>query len=214
MLKENYLTPEKTLEIFNTAKNYSGNREFKLNRDRLGLIIVDMQEYFLKEMSHAFVPSAFKLIGKIIQLINTCKRFNIPIIFTKHINTKSNAGQMKRWWKNVIEKEDPLSEIHHMLDTNNCTIIEKTQYDPFYKTDLEKILNSQKVEQIIVCGVMTNLCCETVVRSSFVRGYEPFLPIDLTAAYNYAFHLSTIINLSFGFSVPSLSDQIFQAIEK
>ena len=101
-----------------------------------------------------------------------------------------------------------------MLDTNNCTIIEKTQYDPFYKTDLEKILNSQKVEQIIVCGVMTNLCCETVVRSSFVRGYEPFLPIDLTAAYNYAFHLSTIINLSFGFSVPSLSDQIFQAIEK
>jgi len=121
---------------------------------------------------------------------------------------------MKTWWKKFIEKQDPLSQIHKRFDTKNCKVVNKTQYDPFYQTDLESILRDSKTEQIIVCGVMTNLCCETVVRSSFVRGFEPFFPIDMTAAYNYQFHLSTIINLSFGFTMPVLSGQIFRALEK
>jgi nicotinamidase-related amidase len=47
---------------------------------------------------------------------------------------------------------------------------------------------------------MTNLCCETTVRSAFVKGFRPVLPIDATAAYNRQFHLATFKNLSFGFT--------------
>lgn len=214
MLKENYLTQEKSLEIYNISKKYSGKRALKLKPDRLILLIVDMQEYFLSMESNAFIPSAPAIVSRIKQLMDVCKKYNIPILFTKHINTNSNAKMMKSWWKNIIKKQNPLSEIHNKFNTNNCVIIEKTQYDPFYNTKLEKILLDYKTEQIIACGVMTNLCCETVTRSAFVRGFEPFLPIDMTAAYNYQFHLSTIINLSFGFTIPVLSEQIIRAIEE
>jgi isochorismate hydrolase len=213
MLKENYLTTAKSLEIFYTAKKYSRDRQLKLKPDRLVLLVVDMQEYFLRKDSNAFIPSAPVIVDRIIKLIDICKNKKIPIVFTRHINTISDAKMMKYWWKNLIEKNDPFNEIHNKFSTQNSTIVKKTQYDPFYETNLETILKDFNTEQIIICGVMTNLCCETVVRTAFVRGFEPFLPIDLTAAYNFQFHLSTIINLSFGFTIPVLSDQIFKALD-
>jgi isochorismate hydrolase len=78
-------------------------------------------------------------------------------------------------------------------------VIIKHQYDAFYQTDLEEYLRSKNVEQVIVSGLLANLCCETTARSAFVRGFEVFFPIDATAAYNREFHLSTFRNLGFGF---------------
>ncbi len=78
-------------------------------------------------------------------------------------------------------------------------IITKNQYDAFYQTDLEEYLRSKNVEQVIISGLLPNLCCETTARSAFVRGFEVFFPVDATAAYNRDFHLSTFRNLGFGF---------------
>jgi isochorismate hydrolase len=213
MLKENYLTTAKSLEIYNTAKKFSRDRQLKLKPDRLALLVVDMQEYFLRQDSNAFIPSAPVIFNRITRMIDICKNKKIPIIFTRHINTISDAKMMRNWWKNLLEENDPLNEIHNKLNTQNAIIIKKTQYDPFYNTNLETILKDFNTEQILICGVMTNLCCETVVRTAFVRGFEPFLPIDLTAAYNFQFHLSTMINLSFGFTIPVLSNHVFRALD-
>jgi len=78
-------------------------------------------------------------------------------------------------------------------------IINKNQYDAFYNTDLEQFLRSKNIEQVIISGLLANLCCETTARSAFVRGFEVFFPVDATAAYNRDFHLSTFRNLDFGF---------------
>lgn len=216
MRKEPYFTPDnidqKALEILNASKRYSRIRPMRLKENRVALLILDMQDFFLDEESHAFIPAAAAIIPKIIALKKICIEHKIPVIFTRHSNTEDDAQMMVRWWRDIIRKENPLSEIHEELNPRKCIIIEKTQYDSFYNTDLEPLLISQDIEQIIVCGVMTNVCCETTIRSAFVRGFEPFFPIDLTAAYNYVFHLSTIINLAFGVTSPLLSDQIIRAI--
>jgi nicotinamidase-related amidase len=78
-------------------------------------------------------------------------------------------------------------------------IFVKNQYDAFYHTDLEGYLRSKNLEQVIITGVLTNLCCETTARSAFVRGFGVFFPVDATATYNKEFHLSTFRNLGFGF---------------
>jgi isochorismate hydrolase len=216
MRKEPYFTSDnidqKALEILNASKRYSRIRPMRLKKNRMALLILDMQNFFLDEKSHAFIPAATAIIPKIITLKNICIDNGIPVIFTRHSNTDDDAQMMVRWWRDIIRKGNKLSGIYEELNPRNGIIIEKTQYDSFYNTDLEHLLISLEVEQLIVCGVMTNLCCETTVRSAFVRGFEPFFPIDLTAAYNYVFHLSTIINLAFGITSPILSDQIIKAI--
>ena len=93
----------------------------------------------------------------------------------------------------------------------NARIIDKSYYDAFYNSELEKILKSHHIEQLFITGVMAHLCCETTARSAFTRGFEVFFTIDGTATYNSAFHLGTLMNLAHGFAIPML---INEAIDK
>ncbi len=93
-----------------------------------------------------------------------------------------------------------MAALHEELNAPGDTILIKNQYDAFYDTELESILKENNVLYLVICGVMANLCCETTVRSAFVRGFRPVLPVDATAAYNREFHLATFRNLGFGFS--------------
>jgi isochorismate hydrolase len=135
---------------------------------------------------------------------------NLPVITTRHINSDENALMMARWWKEIIREENPLSEIITELDFPNALVIEKTQYDGFYQTSLEKRLREMGIVQLVVTGVMTHLCCETTSRSAFVRGFSVFIPIDATATYNEDFHFASFLNLSHGFAVPVLTEEILK----
>jgi bifunctional isochorismate lyase/aryl carrier protein len=166
------------------------------------LLILDMQKYFLCPESHAFVPSAPELIPCILQLAEVFQRMNLPVVFTRHLNTSLNSGMMGRWWNEVITAENPESEIHSAFNTSEATVLKKTQYDAFFRTGLDKLLKKQGVSTVVVTGVMTNLCCETTARSAFVRGYRVLMPVDGTATMNRELHLATTANLAHGFANP------------
>ena len=217
-MKEQYFTKDnifkKSLEIKNTVLKYSRKYKLLLKNENTALLVTDMQDFFLKSESHAFIPSAEAIINNINILIKTCEEFNIPVILTQHINNKENAAMMDVRWSDLITEENYLSEVSEKIICQNPLLVKKTQYDAFYKTNLERLLRKHNKSQIIICGLMTNLCCETTARSAFVRGFEIFMPIDTTAAYNFDFHLSTIKNLSYGFCQPILSNEIINEISK
>ena len=87
----------------------------------------------------------FKFIPRINKLIDTFTNNSLPIIFMRHINTIQNAGQMSKWWNDIITEENSLSGIDPNIKLSNDQIIKKTQYDAFYKTDLIEILKSNKI---------------------------------------------------------------------
>ena len=176
--------------------------------ERSALLVLDMQEYFLRPTSHAFIPSAPAILWNLQLLITNYRAANRPIIFTRHVNTDADAGMMSRWWRDVIRADSPDLAISSALDTSAGIIIEKPQYDAFYRTQLEEVLRSRGVEQIMVTGVMTHLCCETTARSAFVRGFEVFFCVDGTATYTEELHRSSLLNRSHGCAIPVMADDI------
>jgi bifunctional isochorismate lyase/aryl carrier protein len=172
------------------------------------LLILDMQDYFLEPNSHAFVPSGPVIIPNINALIEAFSGHNLPILFTRQLNTPEDAGVLKTWWHDMITADNPLSTITNLFDLSKGAVINKTQYDAFYHTGLESILRNYGVRQVVICGVMTHLCCETTARSAFVHGFEVFFTIDGTASYNQEFHQATLLNLSHGFATPILTREI------
>ena len=177
------------------------------------LLILDMQDYFLEPDSHAYIPSAAAILPNLKALIDAYALHRLPVIFTQHLNTPENAGSMKTWWHDLIAPQNSLSAITDQIDLSKGTLVQKTQYDAFYNTDLEDLLRGKNVRQVVICGVMTHLCCETTARSAFVRGFEVFFTIDGTATYNQDFHLATLMNLSHGFATPVLADDILTAVK-
>jgi len=189
-------------------------RPVRLIPKRSALLVLDMQEYFLDPASHAFVPSSPAILPGIKLLAIAYTRHELPVIYTKHINNLKNAGVMKIWWRDLLTSDNPLSEIAPALDPSNGYIIHKSQYDAFFSTNLEEVLRTHKVTQVVICGVMTHLCCESTARSAFVRGFEVFFPVDGTATYNQDFHLASLRNLSHGFAALVLVRDILREFEK
>jgi len=177
------------------------------------LLIIDMQRYFLDERSHAYVPSSSPVIPRIKELSNTFLKANLPVFLTRHLNNHQNAKLMREWWKDLITEENVFSEIIPELSLPSTMVIKKTQYDAFYDTILEDLLKEKGVKQLVITGVVTHLCCETTVRSAFVRGYKVFFPIDGTATYKEEFHWATFLNLSHGFATPVLIKELQKCLE-
>jgi isochorismate hydrolase len=210
MTKQRYFTAEsiekKSREMLEEVRELGA--KYELSPKHSALLILDMQRYFLEESSHACIPAAQAIISKIVELVESYYQRNLPIIFTRHLNSATDAKMMAKWWRDLIKKDDPLSNIIPEFDLSRGMIIEKSQYDAFYETRLEEILRQKGVTQVVVCGVMAHLCCETTARSAFVRGFEVFFTVNGTATYNERFHRATLLNLAHGFAVPVLVDEI------
>ena len=177
------------------------------------LLVLDMQEYFLREGSHAFVPSATAIIPGINKLITTFVENERPIVATRHINTPEDAGMMAKWWRDLINPQSAHSHYINIVKTPNTIFINKTQYDAFLDSSLEDVLRQRNIEQVVTCGVMTHLCCESTARSAFMRGFEVFFTVDGTATYNEELHRASLLTLSHGFAVPVLIDELLVDME-
>jgi len=181
--------------------------------DKAALLVLDMQEYFLHEDSHAFIPSAPAIVPGIGKLIAAFSGASYPIIATRHVNTPKDAKMMAKWWRDLINSQTAYSQYINIVESTQITPINKEQYDAFFHTQLETILHQQDIEQVIICGVMTHLCCETTARSAFMRGFEVFFTVDGTATYNEELHRASLLTLSHGFAVPVLIGELLAAME-
>ncbi len=70
------------------------------------------------------------------------------------------------------------------------------RFDAFQWTSLEPLLRGLGVRELAVCGVVTNLCVETTVRSAFMRDFPVTLLADCCAAKTRRLHDLSIEVLS------------------
>ena len=213
MNKELYFTTTsihlKAQEILASIESFHrGHGAVHFHPEVAALLVLDMQAYFLRDSSHAFIPSAVAIIPGIQALIRAFVTHQRPVIFTRHTNIPADAGQMALWWKDLLDPDTPDSKIIPELDTTTSVVLGKHQYDAFYGTELEEMLRADRVREVVITGVMTHLCCETTARSAFMRGINVFFSVDGTATYTEAFHRSSILNLAHGFAVPVMTEEI------
>lgn len=212
IMKEKYFTKDNIFKVSNKIKAeavpYNKYAGMPILSSNSCLLVLDMQNYFLFDSSHAFIPSAEAILPKVDKLIYYFEKKKRPVYFSQHWNNLENSMQMSKKWNSLLEKDNLYFEIYQHFNLENKIVFEKNQFDAFYKTIFETELKKNNIQQIVICGVMTHLCCETTVRSAFVRGFEPIFPIDTTATYNLKFHKNTFINLSHGFITPLLSEEL------
>ncbi len=215
-MKEDYFTEEsiddKSSDMLYDLRMQNNRRNIIFKPEESALLIIDAQKYFLDKTSHAYISGSLAIIPKIKSLLEVYNSMSFPVIMTQHINNEQNAEMLAVWWRDLITERDSMCEITTELHHKRVTIVKKAQYDAFYQTPLENILKEKGVTQVVITGVMTNLCCETTARSAFVRGFSVFFTVDGTATYNEEFHKATLLNLSYGFATPVLCRELINHI--
>ena len=67
-------------------------------------------------------------------------------------------------------------------------VIDKPGKGAFYATELERLLQNHGIENLLVCGVTTEVCVNTTVREANDRGYRCVVLADCCASYFPEFH--------------------------
>src|SRR5215475_13078889 len=67
-------------------------------------------------------------------------------------------------------------------------VIDKPGKGAFYQTELELVLRNRRIENLLVCGVTTEVCVNTTVREANDRGYRCIVLADCCASYFPQFH--------------------------
>lgn len=165
------------------------------NPKTTALLVIDMQNHF----SSLATP----ILKPLTSTITTCRHAAVPVIFTRHRHTTPlTPTPLTEWWPNdLIMDNTPASKLLPSIDVREeDMVVEKDTYSAFRGTRLEERLREMGVEEVIVTGVMTNLCCETTAREAFVRGFRVFFSTDATATICEEMQVATVVNLAYGFA--------------
>lgn len=189
--------------------------EMRLNRAASALLVVDMQRFFLDATSPTFTCGGGAILPTVQRLLDAFRRARRPVLFTRHVHHPDglDSGIMGWWWEGKCLEGSLESEIHPELAPRpGEKVIFKHRYSAFYNTDLETVLRCLKVEDVVIAGVMTNMCCESTARDAYYRDYRVFVPADGTGSISEEMHLASLLNLAFGFAYVTTGDTIAEQL--
>lgn len=191
--------------------------QMRLNLDKSALLVIDMQRFFLDPASPTFTCGGLAVLPTLKRLISVFRKADRPVIYTRHVHhpNRLDAGIMGWWWDGMCLEGSPESEVHaDITPLSNEKVILKHRYSTFYNTDLETVLRCLKIEDLVISGIMTNMCCESTARDAYYRDYRVFFLADGTGTINEEMHLASLLNLAFGFAYVTTTDEIIQQLQK
>ena len=192
------------------------------------LIVVDMQNTFLRPGAPVEVPEAREIVPNINKLNKSLRRLGVKIIWVTHAN--KNKEGISDWpgffdyfvSSNVREKTlrglEPNAEGQKLwgeleVESNDIKIF-KNRYSALIpgSSDLRNILHLNNIDTILIAGTKTNVCCESTARDAMMLDYKTVMLSDCCAALSEEEHRATLDIFFQQFGDVMTSDEILQIL--
>jgi nicotinamidase-related amidase len=180
-----------------------------IDLNKTAVVMIDMQRDFLEPGGFGeSLGNDVSLLSLAIEpckiLLNAVRQQGLLVIHTRegHLPDLSDAhrakvergdprlriGQMGPMGRILIRGEPGQDIIPELYPQAGEPIIDKPGKGAFYATDLQAILQNRAIENLIICGVTTEVCVHTTVREANDRGYRCIVPGDCCGSYIPEFH--------------------------
>jgi nicotinamidase-related amidase len=191
-----------------------------LRKKKACLLVVDMQNEFLTDSGGDFFHNAKDIVYNVKRVIDACRKAGIPVVYTghRHEDPAVDGGMTAEWWPEIksgrcLVKGQKGAEIFAPLAPRKGErVIWKHRYSAFYNTGLEIALRGMGVNDLIITGVLTNICCETTARDAFMRDFRVFFVADATATSEPEFQVATLKNLAYAFAYVLTVDSLLKQL--
>ena len=176
---------------------------------RTALVVIDMQRDFLEpggfgEALGNDVSLLNKAVRPIRNLLDAWRRRELLAVHTRegHRPDLSDAPRAKLergsprmrigapgpMGRILIRGEKGHDIVPELYPQPGEPVIDKPGKGAFFATDLHAILQNRGIEDLVVCGVTTEVCVHTTVREANDRGYRCLVPGDCCGSYFPEFH--------------------------
>ncbi|MDR3527252.1 MAG: cysteine hydrolase family protein [Rhizomicrobium sp.] len=147
----------------------------------LGLLVIDVQQAMF---GTAEPHDGRAVLGRIAELIGRARAVQAPLFFVQHDGGPGDA----------FDKNGPgFAYMPEVAPLPSEPVTVKRRTSAFYETGLDLSLRAAGIDALVICGLQTEYCVDTTVRSAFERGYRVTVVGDGHSTFDSALLPATTI---------------------
>lgn len=178
-------------------------RPLPLERIRIedtALLVIDMERDFVDAGAVQETPGGRAIVPAINRLIAWARTHRLPVIFTHEMHRAdlSDYGIELEFDPIHCLEATPGCELTDGLDVqpHDWHIRSKRRYDCFLGTDLDLLLRSRRIANLVCCGVTTHCCVMSTVYTARNLDYRVIVPSDAVAAVSPEHQAAALLCMS------------------
>ncbi|OLB84505.1 MAG: cysteine hydrolase [Chloroflexi bacterium] len=205
-------------------------KAFQLRADRSALIVVDMQNDFVRVGAPLEVPDARETIDVHLELLDWFRSRKRPVIFTRFV-AGPHPTLMWKWSPQIappvcccwpgymrgygdIEGErDCVAVIDELAPHPGEAQIDKYGYNGFHRTRLTDLLVAHAVDTVLVTGTVTQICVEDTARGAFHEGFQTAVVADAVSSYAPDLQRASLQTLAMKYGRVVKADEAMRELE-
>ncbi len=200
--------------------------KFELRNDKAALLVIDIQkgdlvrdsqseygikyphivEYWNTRISDFVIPNTSKLISFF-------RGLGSPVIYTRNgaitPNGKEMAKRLRKFTKDTpFRGKDSYEIADQIRPVENELVIDKLTSGAFNFSILDHALRNMKVEDIVIAGILTDMCVLGTARVASELGYNSVISEDACATLTQRAHVEALLMHARVFGRVETSDDI------
>lgn len=211
-----------------------------LDLDRSALLVVDMQNAFgspggMLDLAGMDIEPARDVIAKAQVVCSAARAAGLPVIYLTmgYPADQSTAGgpdspNPQKELALCLMRERPelqgkvltigtwdFQVIDELSPQLTDTVIVKSRYSGFHATDLDSVLRSRSIRNLLIIGIASNVCVESTIRDAYFLEYWPVMVADATMPAGTAeIHDATLYNVRTFFGWVTTADAMAAALKQ
>lgn len=180
------------------------------------LLIVDMQNDFVRPGAPLEVAEARTTVPAIQRLAEAFRRLRRPVVYTRFLAEQSPglmwlwspqcAAEVKCCWQGVSRRYDDrageldcIAVIDELAPHPGDPVVDKYGYGSFHGTGLDALLRERGVRSLVVTGTVAQICVEQTAREAFHHGYRTTVVADGVSSFDPELKAAALKNFAMKF---------------
>jgi ureidoacrylate peracid hydrolase len=198
----------------------------RLSPPTTAVIVVDFQNDFCADggwydsVGHPLAMGQ-EAAGRAAELLPVLRRHGMMVVFTQTIgdpeflSPTAREGYERKGMslENYCRTGSWGADFYGVAPEEGEHIVRKHRYSGFVGTELDLLLRSNGIENVVLMGVATNVCVESTARDASMRDYRTTVVADCCGTYDQQLHDSTMENVRRAFGVVTSSAEVVRVLD-
>jgi nicotinamidase-related amidase len=160
---------------------YAVDDEVSVDPAATALVVIDMQNDFVKRGGSLPIPEAEATLPAIRSLLKLARASRMRIVYSQDTHRRGDP-EWKIWPEHCLEGSWGWEIVSELAPGAADTVLRKMRYDAFFGTSLDHLLRLWGVGTLIICGTVANIGVQYTAASAALRWYDVVIPRDAISA--------------------------------